>query len=529
MNENIFNILKKFLLKNKIKVDQQELKLQLFGHPTYPSLNALTGVLDHFNIPHLALEIPKSEENISYLPNYFIAHINQQGNENFVFVTLNKNEVTITENGKSKKKLTIAEFIEIWTGIILAIDDEELSEKKSIFSLKDLLIYTIFPLAWLSFFYWNQNIIDNLFFILSLLGVFVCRLIFQHEQGENNFLLDKICDGSHKKISCSEVTNSKGAKIFGILKFGDIGMVYFLAIATLSILLNVAQENLTIIYQISILPVVFCIYSLVYQFFVIKKLCSLCISTVAVLLLQASITFLKVDIASLSQISFVQFPLIVFSILATSIVWFYFSKLLSNNNKYFDLQVNHNRFKRNYKIFDALLQKSMPLNPEVDHLEEIKFGNPEASLNITIITNPLCGFCKESHKIVHYLERYLDQLSITIRFNVSNDLKNPATRIAASLLQIYLEKGEKKCKVEMDTVYGDSSYEKWIKENDIDIRPSTLQVIEEGKNWCHRNDIHFTPEVLINGYSFPREYDFEDLQFFIDSLLEELVVETSEI
>jgi len=33
--------------------------------------------------------------------------------------------------------------------------------------------------------------------------------------------------------------------------------------------------------------------------------------------------------------------------------------------------------------------------------------------------------------------------------------------------------------------------------------------------------------VLINGYSYPKEYNFEDLQYFIDSLLEESLTTSS--
>ena len=41
------------------------------------------------------------------------------------------------------------------------------------------------------------------------------------------------------------------------------------------------------------------------------------------------------------------------------------------------------------------------------------------------------------------------------------------------------------------------------------------------KNFCLRNlqnnwDDNFTPEILINGKSFPKEYDRQDLLFFIE-------------
>ena len=43
-------IVKKLLSKNAISFDKKELDFQIQSHPSYPSLHAITGVLDHFNI-----------------------------------------------------------------------------------------------------------------------------------------------------------------------------------------------------------------------------------------------------------------------------------------------------------------------------------------------------------------------------------------------------------------------------------------------------------------------------------------------
>ncbi|AWG26226.1 hypothetical protein FK004_13805 [Flavobacterium kingsejongi] len=41
------------------------------------------------------------------------------------------------------------------------------------------------------------------------------------------------------------------------------------------------------------------------------------------------------------------------------------------------------------------------------------------------------------------------------------------------------------------------------------------------KNWCDENSFNYTPILFVNGYSFPRAYDIEYLQYFINDLFED--------
>jgi hypothetical protein len=63
----------------------------------------------------------------------------------------------------------------------------------------------------------------------------------------------------------------------------------------------------------------------------------------------------------------------------------------------------------------------------------------------------------------------------------------------------------------------------WIEtyaESNIDF-DRYFQVLQDGKDWCTEHKINFTPEILVNGYSFPKEYDRKDIAFFIEELNEE--------
>jgi len=45
-------------------------------------------------------------------------------------------------------------------------------------------------------------------------------------------------------------------------------------------------------------------------------------------------------------------------------------------------------------------------------------------------------------------------------------------------------------------------------------------VLEAQHNWCINNTINFTPSLLINGRQFPKEYEINDLLYFIEELSE---------
>ena len=44
------------------------------------------------------------------------------------------------------------------------------------------------------------------------------------------------------------------------------------------------------------------------------------------------------------------------------------------------------------------------------------------------------------------------------------------------------------------------------------------------KEWCGEHKINFTPEILVNGYSYPKEYERADITYFIEELHEEYSV-----
>ncbi len=47
-----------------------------------------------------------------------------------------------------------------------------------------------------------------------------------------------------------------------------------------------------------------------------------------------------------------------------------------------------------------------------------------------------------------------------------------------------------------------------------------LEVIANERSWCDYNNISFTPEILVNGVAFPKEYDRQDFSLVLESIAE---------
>jgi len=302
---NSTSYLLKILLKlHSIKIDESELKFQFESHPSYPSLHALTGVLNHFRISNLALEVQRDLETLSELPEAFIAHIINKRGENFALVIRSNTSIRIIYDKKVEENLNLIDFLEVWTGIIVAVeknDEESYITKKNRF-----LGWTIYFFAALIFlflfFFRGPNLFQSVHFLLSIIGLIVSVFIVQHELGISSRTLDKFCSGTNERTSCDDVLNSKGAKIIGTITFRDVGLVYFAGIILSWLLLPfVKNANDNFIVILSLFAIPFTLYSIFYQYFIVKKWCPLCLSILTVLWTQAlSILFMKKGDFSLS-------------------------------------------------------------------------------------------------------------------------------------------------------------------------------------------------------------------------------------
>ncbi|WP_198517115.1 vitamin K epoxide reductase family protein [Tenacibaculum sp. SZ-18] len=516
-------IVQRLLSKNKIAYDKKELAFQIKSHPSYPSLHAITGVLDHFNIENIAAEVPTDIQTLHQLPDSFIAQINTDEGTDLVTVSRikNKPEYLIFSSSSKDNRLSESEFIQKFTGIIVAVektDNETAGKESNTFVDYILLVFLVSAIGFLN--YENIGAINLAHVVLSLFGIVASYSILKQELGENTLIGDAFCSGNNEKKDCDAVLTSKGAEIIKNHKLSDLSIMYFIGLTIASLSLS----NFNPVFFISALALPITIYSIYYQSQVVKTWCTLCLSIVGILWLQAGLIFFETkDFTSLFNMDTKDIVVTALSFIGTYATWRYIKPLVKDIINLRKEKIESVKFKRNFNLFNSLLQKSPKLNTQIQNSGEIIFGNKNSSLEITIITNPFCGHCKPVHKLVdQILERYNNLVKVTIRFNVP--VENPDVNgvvVANRLIELYNEKGEKDCMLAMNEIYGDVDYETWLKSwKTSDNFDSYQEVLKSEKEWCTTNGINFTPEILINGKSFPKEYSRTDLSFFIEDLEE---------
>jgi len=520
MKNTLFLIVQKLLSKNNISYDKKELSFQIQSHPSFPSLHAITGVLNHFNIENVAAEVPSDEETLAQLPNAFIAEINTDGATQLATIsTKNGKTYTIYTDNHKEEKLTKAEFLKQFTGIIVAVEKTKQDEKSSgNGAIKELVIFSLISILTATLLVMRETDLQFYLFLGSTVaGIIASYSILKQELGQGSLIGDAFCSSNTIRKDCNVVLDSGGAKIIKGHKLSDLSIIYFVG----QLIILFLTSNFQLLFFISLLALPVTFYSIYYQHKIVKTWCTLCLTIVGILWLQVTLGILQLD----TQFSFpVNIPSVIMAVLgfiSTYLIWHFTKPLVSELIELKHEKVQFTKFKRNFDLFNSLLQKSSRINTEIFIDDEILLGNIDADLEIVVVTNPFCGHCKPAHELVNnMLKRYKDIIKVIIRFNVP--VQNPDMKsviVSERLLELDKLEGTEICKQAMNDIYGTMDYEEWLlKWNKA--ASSQLTTLKTNVSWCQNNDLNFTPEILINGKSYPVEYERTDLIHFIEDLAE---------
>ena len=527
MQKQLSLLVDQFIAKNNIQINKEELKFQLLSHPSYPSLHSITGVLDHFSIPNLAVDLAANKNVLDQLPNCFIAGISIEGGNELILVEKTKNFIKITHDNKVREKLSEKTFLEKWSGIIVALEkDDSVAEEKTSGSFKFLkwtLILTAFLITG-AFVVLTPSIFSISHFLLSLLGFTLSVLIVKHELGIHSSFATKVCNLS-EQTSCDAVLNSKGANFLGLFKLSDLSLIVFGGYMLAWLLYSVGGIVNTSLFLISSLAgAVFVMYSIYYQAVVVKKWCPLCLCIGVVLLLQFGFVF--TDSTWYRSVFFDANTTVLFGIGYVLLIgaWSFLKPLISKNTKFDELEVLHYKFKRNYAVFNTLSNTGSSVDSNDKITGEIVLGNPNAPIEIILVTSPLCFYCKAAHSDIEKIFKAAkDQIKVTFRFMADPENKESLLyKSVSELLHSYHTQGEEETWQLLHDLYSENSdIASWIKNRNIHYNPGYDNIMKAQKEWCNTNEIHYTPELFVNDKPFPKEYNRSDLLFFVDEIINE--------
>ena len=519
--ESTINILNVFIRALNINVSKYDISLKIEEHPEPGSILCVSDCLRECNIPNAVIKVKK--EDINNLPYPYVTVIKEgensfftvvkDGNENYIHYFSNKNQKYV--------KTSVLEFLGIWEQIVLIAEpDKNAGEKlynKNRFKhlitpcCISVLAFTLLFLA--SGFQFNTYTL--LLFIASYIGL-VASFLLQLQEKRQIPLIDRICS-SVSKGDCHSVTSSKGAKLFSILNWSDVGFIYFVGYI-ISVFINPYSY---IINYISLLAIFYIVYSVLYQWLYLKQWCLLCLIVQFALLVQGIIALVKcLDITHYLVIS--DMIAICISFLISSIICYFEKHLLVKFTKLNDENRRLKHVKFNNNCFNSLLGNFLDVN-KIPH--GIILGNEkDYSHCIIAVCNPFCGPCGQAHISLDKLLEKCDNLQVKIIFTTSTDDKDSAAYKITEYFLLLQNFGTKKELADaMNFWYKnnkDRNCVEIIKDKfpiKMDPNISKDKEIKEMYEWTEDVGITETPTIYFDGRELNREYySIEELKYFIN-------------
>lgn len=385
----------------------------LESHSDYPSLLAVKDTLEHYGVQSAAIR--KQDYNYSDFEVPFICSIQQSdwSHSNFTVVSYTDESVIRYLDPKSykEKEVSHAEFNNLDKEIILLLDGEQAKDERAYTSNRqkernaDLISFLPLSLMVLAFlssaiyifnYYPLETIWFSLFFLLtSTVGVGISSLLIWHEIDSHNPFLKEVCGGQGRKMNCDAVLTSEGAQFLG-LSWSLWGFAYF-ASFFLSLVLLTPQYGVLSVWQLlSLLATPYILYSIYYQWRIVKQWCPLCLSIQAILMINSLAYLILYWRGELFLIDVYTWGRVLMIGLGALIVGHYAIPVIKQSRESKSYERKWKRMRYNPDIFKYLLHQSSAINVNYDDLG-IVVGNLEASNEIIKVCNPYCGPCSKAH------------------------------------------------------------------------------------------------------------------------------------
>lgn len=501
-----------WLAKLGMPVSGLYLRLRLESHPDYPSLTSVQDTLEELGIEANAYQSTK--ESLLEYGKPFLLHLN-----------IGEGMICYFPNLAAAQK-TIKNFDDKWSGVVMLAEpavkygnadhDKLLMQEKQnkIFKVSFLLVFLVF----LSTVAINSISWAGLLFITNLAGLYFSWLITQKELGLSNSVSDKICSMT-KHSRCESVFFSNGAKLSGWLTWGDVGMIWFSA-SIMYLMVRMLTPQYTsgqFYYLLSAAGALFPLYSVYYQWKVVKQWCVLCLAVVAILLLNGLTGILLLQWSIISGLSILKASLIFAGIAGLCLSgWQMLKHIYSKSLTGTENTIKGMRLKRNPDIFNALLyqEKIYPENlPQPD--ETIRFGNPKASFQIVIACSPYCRPCANAHKMLGELyERFPENISISVRFVINNYSNSGNVDAVRMILEAVKENPYRA----MKDWYSSYNLNHYI-QNQCQTDTNVDDALKKFVIWSKKAEIKFTPKMFVNGKKIPELYNWVEFLSYLKYII----------
>lgn len=518
MTEN-FTYLFQYLEKEELPIDKSEFLFQVQSHPDYPTLLAISDTLNFFSIENFAINIDFAD--IEILPDRFIAVLKNDNGKNTPYFIERKETSYLTYKGKKPVEYDRELLKQRWGGIVLLTEKPNEIETGSKNNYSFILPSLSLILLGILYYDADESLTTKIFVIFPIIGLLFSIAALKDLFGAKSALIARFCNIS-ADASCETILNSDKWKLFKFLNFSSLSIVFFASqFISLFLFILAGNSNDFFIIQKAFLlcsiPII--ALSLYYQKIVEKKWCPICLAIIFTLL--AELLYIEIFPENRFAISVRSILISAFLFLVISFIWPLLKQMLVNHNELKDSNFKATRFIRNYKIFKIVLLS----RPKLDMLQSpIQLGNVNSKVQITIITNPFCGYCKDADALLaKILKVHGEKLKINVLMGVDIEKEADEKKLLfRSLMAIYLKKGQKAYSEALANWFEEKNISEWLQKYKMDYDILKIdELFAKQFIWCRNNHFQLTPTLFINGYHYPKVYDRQNLEYFINELIED--------
>jgi uncharacterized membrane protein len=354
--------------------------------------------------------------------------------------------------------------------------------------------------------------------IIKTFGLAVTILLLVYETDKSNAFVKSICTAG-KQTNCNAVLQSKASKIIG-MSWSEAGFFYF---ASTFLFLLFPGINFTA--KVCLLSIANCLaapytlFSVYYQWKVVKQWCPLCLMVQAVLLLEiiwSIINFwLRLPIAFL-PIAYCLLP-IAYCISLPIVLWYIIKPLLLKAKDEPLYKAAYKRLLYNPETFNHLLQQQATAPNGYQNIG-ITIGNPDAVNTIIKVCNPYCGPCAKAHAAIDEILHNNKNVKLKLIFTASNDENDRRGIAAKHLLAIAGNNDEIKTQQALDDWYLADKKDyyafaaKYPMNGELKQQEKQIDIMGE---WCKEAGITATPTLFINGKKLPETYSINELKYIL--------------
>src|SRR5690606_3216702 len=236
------------------------------------------------------------------------------------------------------------------------------------------------------------------------------------------------------------------------MSWREAGFIYFMGGWLLIILFSFTGHSAVfgILALLSLLCVPYIFFSLYYQWRVVRQWCTLCLTVLAVVLLELTsygIAGFSNHFAYFNQIDFATIVEFAFAFTFPILIWYFLKPRLIQLKETESEIKPLKRLKYNPEVFHGLL-KSRRKMPEVPNdlnnvLQSKMKDESKFDINLIQVCNPYCSACAEVQPHLEELLEKVENLNVRIVFTLSSNPHDPALLPVRHFLSFDPEDGQK--------------------------------------------------------------------------------------